>query len=149
MARKIMQAEPIAVTCRISSESKDVDIAGSALFEFESGEALMSFGFDHLYKNTYSVWGSKGILETQRAFAIPPTLAPPVVHVSNDGKQESRETVDVPAANQFALSFDFFCKAVAANDTAKFEDMYARILKQATVLEAMRTSAREGKRVQL
>lgn len=149
MARKIMQAEPIAVTCRLSSESSDVDIAGSALFEFESGEALMSFGFDHIYRNTYFVWGSKGIVQTDRAFAIPPTLAPLVFHVTNNGKEDKRETIDVPAADQFALSFDFFCKAVAKNDSVQFEDMYDRILRQATVLEAMRTSAREGKRVLL
>jgi len=149
MARKIMQAEPVAVTCRVSFGSSDVDIAGSALFEFKNGEALMSFGFDHLYKNTYSVWGSKGILETNRAFAIPPTMAPPVVHVTNSGKEEKRMDIDVPAVNQFVLSFDYFCKAVADNDSTKFQNMYDRIIAQATVLEAMRTSAREGRRVAL
>ncbi|MFT5036466.1 MAG: putative dehydrogenase [Candidatus Azotimanducaceae bacterium] len=149
MARKIMQAEPIAVTCRISSESKDVDIAGSALFEFAHGEALMSFGFDHLYQNTYSVLGSKGMLQTKRAFAIPPTLEPPVVHITNNGKEDKTENLVVPAANQFELSFDFFFKAIAKNDSVQFEDMYERILAQATVLEAMRTSAKEGKRVLL
>lgn len=149
MARKIMQAEPIAVTCRTTTDSYEVDIAGSALFEFEQGEALMSFGFDHLYQNTYCVLGSKGMVETNRAFAIPPTLVPTIVHVTNNGKEEQREIIEVPATNQFALSFDFFFKAIAKNDSVELEDMYERILAQATVLEAMRTSAKEGKRVLL
>ncbi len=149
MARKIMRQEPIAVTCALRSEGHDVDIAGSALFEFTEGTAQMSFGFDHLYQNTYSVWGSKGMVRTTRAFALPPTMAPIVDLVTNDGTQDAREVFEIPATNQFAGSFDFFCSAVATEDTARFEDMYERILRQAKVLEAMRTSAREGKRVVL
>lgn len=126
-----------------------MDIAGSALFEFANGTAQMSFGFDHLYQNTYAVWGSKGIVKTNRAFAIPPTMAPTVTLVKNDGVKEVSEEIEIPPANQFALSFDFFCSAVASGDTAAFEDMYERILRQAKALEAMRTSAKEGKRVTL
>lgn len=149
MARKIMRQEPVAVTCTLKNDGYDVDVAGSALLEFGKGTALMSFGFNHLYQNTYSVWGSKGIVRTNRAFAIPPNLAPTLELITNDGKQESRETIEVPATNQFALSFDYFCKAVATNDKKQFEKMYGRILRQATVLEAMRVSAAEGKRIQL
>lgn len=149
MARKIMRQEPIAVTCTLESDGKEVDIRGSALLEFENGEALMSFGFDHLYQNTYSVWGSKGMVRTNRAYALPPTFVPSVELITNDGTKETQKIIDIPAANQFALSFDFFCSVVAEGDKDKFEDMYARILRQAAVLEAMRISAREGKRVQL
>lgn len=149
MARKIMQGEPHSVTCRLTRNSDDVDIAGSALFEFERGEALMSFGFNHLYQNTYSVWGSKGMIRTNRAFAIPPSLVPHVELVTNDGTQEMRETIVVSPANQFALSFAFFLNVVAKNDSREFEEMYAHIRAQARVLEAMRISANEGRRVSL
>ncbi len=149
MARKIMRGEPHSVTCRLARNNAGVDIAGSALFEFEHGEALMSFGFNHLYQNSYSVWGSKGIIETNRAFAIPPTLAPTVIYVTNNGKEEKREIIDVPPVNQFALSFDFFFKTIVKSDTDEFEDMYECILAQATVLEAMRISARDEIRVQI
>ncbi len=149
MARKIMRQEPIAVTCVLSHEGHEVDIEGSALLEFEEGTALMSFGFDHLYQNTYSVWGSRGIVRTNRAFATPPTFEPQVELISNDGAKENREIIAVSPANQFALSFDHFCTAVAANNSSQFEDMYQRILRQATVLDAMRTSARDGVRVKL
>lgn len=147
MARKIMQQEPIAVTCTLKNNGHSVDIAGSALLEFVNGTALMSFSFDQMYQNTYSVLGSKGIIGTNRAFAIPPTLAPTIELITNDGRENKTEKIEVPAANQFALSFDFFCSAVAKNDTTQFKKMYERIISQAKVLEAMRTSAREGKRV--
>ncbi|MEK7604876.1 MAG: Gfo/Idh/MocA family oxidoreductase [Patescibacteria group bacterium] len=149
MARKIMQQEPVAVTCALRTDGREVDIYGSAFFEFERGTAHMSFGFDYLYQNTYTVWGSRGLLRTDRAFALPPTLAPTVELITNNGKAEQREPIDVSAANQFALSFDFFCSAVAAGDRVQFQDMYHRITSQARVLEAMRTSAREGRRVEL
>jgi predicted dehydrogenase len=148
MARKIMQSEPLAVTCHLVSNG-EVDVAGSAILEFKNGEALMSFGFDRLYQNTYSVWGEKGLVRTDRAYALPPTHVPNIELVTNDGKQESREIITVPAANQFELSFAFFCTAIANSDSTTIDDMYERILKQATVLEAMRTSAREGRRVLL
>ncbi|OGG69429.1 hypothetical protein A3C20_00815 [Candidatus Kaiserbacteria bacterium RIFCSPHIGHO2_02_FULL_55_25] len=149
MARKIMQGEPIAVTCTLSSDGRDVDIKGSALLEFENGTALMSFGFDHFYQNTYFVWGSKGIVRTNRAFALPPTFTPAIELMENDGTKEKRTTIEIPATNQFALSFDYFCSAVARQNTKQFGEMYERIIRQAAVLEAMRVSAREGKRVVL
>lgn len=149
MARKIMQQEPIAVTCSLSNEGHEVEICGSALFEFEHGTALMAFGFDYAYQNIYTVWGSKGLIRTQRAFALPPTHAPEVELITNDGKKEVRQILDVPATDQFAKSFEFFCSAILRDDKKVFGDMYERILKQARVLEGMRHSAREGKRVSL
>lgn len=149
MARKILQAEPIAVTCTLSNDGAEVDIKGSALLEFPQASALLAFGFNHLYQNTYSVWGSKGMVRTDRAFAIPPTFIPTVELITNDGTKDTREAIEVPAADRFARSFDFFCKAVAANDTDAFQDMYGRIIHQAAVMEAMRVSAREGRRVVL
>lgn len=148
MARKILQAEPVAVACTLSNDGSEVDIKGSALLEFPQASALLSFGFDHLYQNTYSVWGSKGMVRTDRAFAIPPRVAPTVERITNDGAKDIREAIEIPAADRFALSFDFFCKAVALNDTGTFQDMYGRITRQATVMEAMRVSAREGRRVE-
>jgi len=149
MARKILQAEPVAVTCTLNNDGHDVDVAGSALLEFEKGTALMSFGFNHLYQNTYSVWGSKGVVRTDRAFAVPPTFTPTVELITNDGTKDSRMSVEVPAADRFALSFNYFCSAVAKQDKKQFDEMYDRIMRQAAVMEAMRVSAREGRRVVL
>jgi len=88
------------------------------------------------------------MVRTNRAFAIPPTFVPTVEVITNDGAKDLRDVIEIPAANQFESSFDFFYKAVAANDTTQFEDMYERIIRQAAVLDAMRKSAREGRRVE-
>lgn len=149
MARKIMQSEPTAVTCKLFKDSGEVDMRGSVLLEFPAATALLSFGLDLVYQNNYSVWGPKGLVRVNRAFAIPPTLQPKMEYVTNDGTQEYVEPITALAADQFALSFDYFCGAVASNDKNKIDDMYERIIQQATVMEAMRTSAREGRRVSL
>jgi NDP-hexose-3-ketoreductase len=149
IARKLFAAEPIAVTCMLSNDGAEIDMRGSALLEFPQATALMAFSLDDMYQNTYSIWGSKGVVRTNRAFAIPPTMAPALELITNNGTQDQREVIEIPATNQFALSFDFFCSAVAVSDTNRFEDMYGRILRQATVLDAMRTSASEGRRVEL
>lgn len=149
MARLVLAAEPIAVTCVLRNEGAEVDISGSALLEFPDATATMSFGFNHLYQNEYSIWGSRGMIETHRAFAIPPTLVPEVILKTNDGTQESLSRLDVPAADQFALSFAYVCAAIRTGDSAAFEDMYDRILSQARAMEALRISARDGVRVVL
>ncbi len=149
MARKILQTEPTAVTCVLHNDGNAVDVRGSALLEFTYCEAQLVFGFEHLYQNRYSVWGSKGKLQVNRSYALPPTLSPTVELTTNDGTQDFKESFTIPATNQFAQSFDFFCQAVANKDTDTYANMYDRILKQAKVLEAMRISARESRRVEL
>lgn len=149
MARKILQAEPIAVTCVLSSEGQEVDMEGSALLEFPTATAEVAFGFNHMYQNNYSVWGSKGIVRTDRAYAIPPDLAPLVELVTNDGAKETKAQLNIPAANQFALSFEYFCKAVQQGDAKAVASMRKRLLAQANVMEAMRISAEEHRRAEL
>jgi dTDP-3,4-didehydro-2,6-dideoxy-alpha-D-glucose 3-reductase len=150
LARKIFVAEPIAVTCTLWNDGHEVDVHGSALVEFPAGKtAFMAFGFDNHYQNTYSVWGSKGIVRTNRAFAIPPTFVPAVELISNDGARDSIRTISVPATNQFALSFSYFCDVIARKNKKEMNSMRTRILKQARVMEALRRSARTGKRVVL
>jgi NDP-hexose-3-ketoreductase len=149
MARTMLRAEPVAVTCALVTKGRDVDVAGSALLEFPDAQALVAFGFDHLYQNEYSLWGSNGIVRTRRAFAIPPTLAPPVELVTNNGTSERVTPIEVTASDQFVESFRYVCDAVRAKDTRAFDAMRTEVLAQARVMEAMRASAREWKRIEL
>jgi len=149
MARKIMRSEPVAVTCTLSTDGAEVDISGSALLEFPGATASMAFGFDHVYQSVYSVWGSKGLVRTSPGFTMPPTKVPKVELVTNDGRQEAVEVVPVPAADQFAMSFGYFCEAVSRGDAREFDTMGRRIRLQAGVMQAMRESAASGRRVVL
>ncbi len=150
MARKIFAEEPHAVMCTLSKNGHEVDVHGSALLEFPGGRsAFMAFGFNNHYQNTYSIWGSKGIVRTNRAFAIPPSFVPLVELITNDGMKDMIETIAVPAVNQFALSFRYFYDVVTQTNRGEMKSMRSRILQQAKVMEALRTSARTGKRVRL
>lgn len=143
MARKILESEPLAVTCALeTAPGHGVDIRGSAYLQFpEHKTAFVAFGFDNAYQNNYSVWGSTGCVSVDRAYSIPPERSPSIVVYTNAQGKETAERIAAPAANHFELIFADFCATVLNGDGAKREAKYAQILAQARVLEAMRISA--------
>lgn len=46
--------------------------------------AQLCFGMDNSYKNSYSIWGTKGEITLTRAFSIPENLIP-VCRIVNQG----------------------------------------------------------------
>lgn len=151
MARKILRSEPTAVTCALSYDpARGVDIGGSALLEFPDGQtAFGAFSFDAVYQNNYSVWGTSGLLKVARAYSIPPNTKPVVELVTNVDRKETITAIDAPAANHFELIFYDFCDTVLEKEKrgGKISATYARLIAQARVLEAMRVSARENRKV--
>ncbi len=150
MARK-MFGEPLAVTAMLNTAAESqVDVHGSILMEFSSSRtALLSFGFDNVYQNNYSIWGTKGLIKVSRAYSIPPDLKPPVEVLTNEQMKETITSLNLPAANHFELIFSDFCDTILRKDGQKREMMYAKIVAQGKVLEAIRISAREKRRVPL
>src|SRR3989344_3400981 len=142
MARKFF-GEPLTATCSLVRDG-GVDIKGSAMLEFKDGKiGLLSFGFNNVYQNNYTIWGSKGLIKVNRAYSIPGNLKPDIDLLKNDGVKESISKVDVSAVNQFELIFTDFCNTIF--DKKKVD--YDRIINQAKVLEAMRISAKENRKV--
>ena len=150
IARKIIGSEPVSVTCRLNMDNElDVDVQGTAFVEFDGKTAFLGFGFDNVYQNNYSIWGSKGTLTVKRAFSIPPNLKPEIEVYTNENFQDKIEQLDAPACNHFELIFDDFCAVVLENNDDKRCKNYEKILNQAKVLEAMRLSAKENRKVEL
>ncbi len=151
MSRKILQLEPVAVTCSlVMGKGKEVDIQGSALLEFPEGKsAIVAFGLDQVYQNNYLVWGTKGIIKVNRAYPIPPSMKPQIEILKNENFKETITPIDAPAANHFELGFRDFCSAILSGDGERFNKGYEKILQQARVMEAMRISAIDGKRVEM
>jgi dTDP-3,4-didehydro-2,6-dideoxy-alpha-D-glucose 3-reductase len=150
IARKIMSCEPVSVTCRLNvNENVGVDVQGTAFVEFDGKTAFLGFGFDNVYQNNYSIWGSKGTLTVKRAFSIPPNLKPEIEVYTNENFQDKIEQLDAPACNHFELIFDAFCTVVLGNDDNKRAEVYEKILNQAKVLQAMRLSAKENRKVKI
>ena len=150
MARK-MFGQPCSITANLflDPETK-VDLRGSAFLEFQNSKtAHLSFGFDHVYQNNYSLWGTKGKIMVQRAYSIPPEMKPQVEILTNENFQEKVTVVDLPAANHFELIFSDFCKTILSKDKSKMNFRYNQLLDQAKVLEAVRISAAENRKVNM
>ena len=149
MARKILGSEPVAATCNLVME-KNIDVKGASYMEFPNDIlAFLAFGFDNAYQNNYSLWGSKGILTVKRAFSIPADMKPSVELYKNENFKDIFTEIDAPAANHFELIFSDFCQTILKNDNKKRKEKYAQMLNQAKVLEAMRSSAKEDRKLKL
>jgi len=88
-----------------------VDLAGQALVVSPDGVlAHLEFGFEHTYGSTYSLWGSKGRLELDRAFT-PQASWQPVLKLSG---QDHAEQIVLPADDQFLRSVESLAAAILA-----------------------------------
>ena len=148
IARKML-GEPIKVTSTFNMDKEnEVDINGSAILEFADNKtALISFGFDNVYQNNYSIWGSKGKIKVHRAFSIPPNLKPMIELITNDGASEKITDIDILPANQFQLIFEDFFNTIINQDKVRINNIYAEILSQAKIMEALRISHKEDRKV--
>lgn len=153
MARKILGGEPKAVTASLSRDRKKlVDTGGTAMLEFEDRrEALIAFSMNAVYQNNYSVWGSKGLVNVARAYSIPADMKPIVELVTNENNKESTENLNVPAVNHFELIFRDFCDTIINKNkkSEKIKETYKTILNQARLLEAIRVSSAQNKKILL
>lgn len=142
MCRTIFDEEPVGVFSNLYFDKKlDVDTKGAIIMLFQNSKiGQMTFSFDSSYQANYRIWGDKGILETERAYSIPPTLESKITIQNTDNK----EVISIDAANQFKLMIEEFSKEILEehNDRKKFED---EILKQAKVMEAIRISNKENR----
>ncbi len=149
--RKLLKKEPISIYANLSF-SNGVDMKGSVIMAFENNFiATFSFNFDAVYQNNYSVWGSTGLIKVGRAYAIAPDFKPIVEIIKNENKQEKITALDLPAHNHFETIFSEFCDLVLSKEIKKekIEEKYLDILNQAKVLEAIRISSHENRKVQI
>ncbi len=155
MARKIFQTEPIALTSTLEyNTEKGVDIHGSLFAEFPHNQvAITSFGFDQVYQNNYELWGQNGLIKVNRAFSIPPNLAPPIELITNENMTQKTQSPILLPFNQFeAIFIDFiYCINNKNSPIATIEQQHRiqNILNQARCMEAIRISHKENRKVML
>ncbi|WP_410567176.1 Gfo/Idh/MocA family protein [Amycolatopsis sp. cmx-4-61] len=109
--------------------SGDVDLSGSALLSDGKVAAQCSFGFEHAYRNTMSVWGSEGRLTLDWAFT-PPATTRPVLRLES---QDVREERTLPADDQFRNVLRHFASLIG--DPAGRALEYETLLTQARLLD--------------
>ena len=149
MARKVFQEEPTAVTCILyTPNSKEVDIWGSATLEFSGGKvAQLSFGFNNVYQNSYSVWGENGLIETTRAFSIPPEMPAPVTLMQNRNFQTEVIELEISPCNHFDLTVEHFIATI--NNPIQTQEKLEDLRRQAVLLQAMRDSSSKRQKIDL
>ena len=134
---------PEAVTARLAAGPHGVDVVGSAFLEYDDELTVsVSFGFGYDYRNEARFWGASGQLEVDRCFSIPPDR-PPAVSVT---RNTVREDIELAAADQFRLQIEYFRDLAVAGGPAVARELDARE-RHARVMEAVRVSARERRRV--
>lgn len=111
----------------------NVDMYGSYMFKNEKEEVFVGeYGMDCEYQCSLSVWGSKGILSTDRIFTAPDNLKP-IVRVLHDGVTKK---IELQADSHFKKSIRKFYEAV--NNEIIREKIYQEIEKQAELVERAR-----------
>jgi len=142
MCRIIFDEEPIGVFSNINYDKNlEVDIKGHVILQFKNSKiGQTSFSFDNFYQANSKIWGKKGILETTRAFSIPPNLNSTIT-LKNE--KEEKEILIHPA-DHFMLMIDEFSKEILSNNNNK-NKFEGEILNQSRVLEAIRISNNENR----
>jgi len=87
----------------------DVDMFGNLTLKNADGVTVQAaYGMDNGYQCKLELFGSKGKMYANRIFTAPPDFTPEIIIETSDGIN----TVNVPAANQFALSIDRFYQLI-------------------------------------
>lgn len=136
-ARRFFGREPLRVWASLDDGDQPVEIHGSVILDFGGGQtALLAFGFDNMYRNSYSIWGTKGQVTLNRAFSVPANFAPTII-LEKQGRQEERT---VAPYDQFKGEIEVFCAGL--NDPDRRRAWREDALAQAKVLASVFRCAR-------
>lgn len=113
-----------------------VDVAGSALLRAPDGvTAQLDFGFQHSYRSTYALWGTRGRISVPRAFT-PPEHLTPLVRLEH---QDVRTELVLPADHQVGNTLTAFVDA--ASTTGQRPSFAQPLLEQAMLVDQVREAA--------
>ena len=141
-----IEAAPVSVLCKKAMDAATgVDEAVAMMVEFADGQ-IGHYGaaYGLQYRARYSLHGTLGRIEVERAFAINSDVEGGVVLETDDGVKR----LTAEPADQFLLMIDDFAKQVG--ERAEGAESFERILvRQHTFMEAARRSIAEQRCVSL
>jgi NDP-hexose-3-ketoreductase len=113
-----------------------VDVAGGALLRTPDGvTAQLDWGFEHCYRSTYSLWGTRGRVTALRAFT-PPEHHKPLVRLE---QQDLLTEFSLPADHQVRNTLTAFVDAaLAEGESPSFEQP---LLEQSLLVDQVRRAA--------
>jgi len=127
-ARHFYGCEPEAIHAVLSAEEgREVETHATILLDFGKGRvANLVTGFNNKYKSMQMIWGSKGLLKLERAYALPPEHQSTLTLETQEGKTD----YTMPACNHFEEEMRYF----VANYKTKAEEWRTEFLNQNNVL---------------
>jgi dTDP-3,4-didehydro-2,6-dideoxy-alpha-D-glucose 3-reductase len=129
------ELEVLAAVLRVD-EATGADVAGSALLCTAAGVSVqLDFGFQHAYRSTYALWGSRGRIEAQWAFT-PPEHHKPIVRIEH---QDRGTELALPADHQVRNAIDAFVTAVLSGAGPPHQET---LIRQALLVEQLRKTAK-------
>lgn len=143
-SRMIFQSEPFEVMANFEmDERKNIDVRNNImLFYSNNRTAIAIAGFQNYFQSTYNIWGTKAMLSTKRAYAVPQKYETSIYLHRDDKIIETK----IPPADQFKIMMESFSKTILGIEKPDFN--YEKdLLNQARVLEAIRKSDKEKRRV--
>jgi dTDP-3,4-didehydro-2,6-dideoxy-alpha-D-glucose 3-reductase len=144
-SRIIFNEEPIGVMSNLIIDPVlDVDISASVFLMYDKKNAYAESGFDRNFKSNYEIWGSKGNIKLNRAYAVPKNFETEL-HIT---KNDSIEIMKLEPVDQTAIMFKTFYEEISKIKKSNF-DFEADLLKQAKILEAARLSNKKKKFIYL
>lgn len=131
-ARQFFGKEPISSKAILEYEGHEVEIRGTALLNFgESRTATLIFGFNNMYQSKYQIWGTKGIVTLERAYALAPDFEPTCILE----KQGYKEVFTLDACDHFIEEIKYFCANYLVNEIKS--EWYDEAINQSKALHSL------------
>jgi dTDP-3,4-didehydro-2,6-dideoxy-alpha-D-glucose 3-reductase len=128
-ARHLFGKEPEDSKAVLDNEDKEVDVRGTVLLDFgNSKTASLIFGFNNMYQSNYVIWGTKGKITLERAYALPPDFKPSCILE----KQGFKEVYTLESCDHFKEEVKYFCKNYKNNEEKN--SWYKEAVNQSKVL---------------
>ena len=148
VAAAMMQlgAAPISVSCELSRDAvSGVDDAVAITLRFPKGEVAQLYAaFGGSYRSRYTIAGTLGRIEVERAFAVP-TDQSVVINVETAAGVEK---ITLAPADQFGLMIAEFCATLGGGPVSA-NPYEQELLQLQTVMDAVAESARQQRTLNL
>ena len=148
ISRFIFDGEPERISGLIVKDEKTgIDRLTSAMMDFPEGHATFTCSTQLVPFQKMQFFGTRGRIEVEIPFNIPPATRTRIfIDDGADLYGGSIETIEFPAADQYAIQGDSFSRAILENSeqAISLEDSFANMAAIDAVFRAAETGGRES-----
>jgi len=152
-SRMIFDEEPISISHHSHNDVKSgVDVKGTSILTYKNNKtANITYANGNYYQAKYEIWGTDGVISTDRAYSVPSNFITKInlqYNIENTWEGRKNEIINIPASDHFLKMIDTFCIEITGREKSliNFEE---ELLNQAKVMEAHRISNDTHKEVWL